>query len=292
VWVRVLIGVLVTLPVAQFVLLPAGVAVRATNRARPTSSGRTPAELGLSYEDVRFVSSDGTRLAAWWVPSENGAAVIALPGASSTREDVLTHAALLAGEGYGVLLLDYRGHGESEGRGMQFGWGAERDVSAAISYVVDRPEVTDGVGLLGLSMGGEVTLTTAALDHRVEAVVAEGVSARTWDDARRQEGAHPVSLANEWVIFHLVPLLTSAPEPIPLVEAVRQIRDPVLLIAGSPANEATLSRLYAQAAPDVISLWSLPDTHHIAALQTHSEEYMERVLGFLDETLLGLGGPS
>jgi pimeloyl-ACP methyl ester carboxylesterase len=288
-WLRAVIAVVATILVAQFVLLPAGVAVRATNRARPISSGRTPAAVGLAYEEVRITSSDGTGLAAWWVPSENGAAVIALPGASSTRENVLDHGALLAREGYGVLLLDYRGHGESEGRGMQFGWGAERDVSAAISHVLRRPEVTKRVGLLGLSMGGEIALTTAAVDQRVDAVVAEGASARTWEDARREEDAHPVSLANEWFIFHLVPLLTPAPEPIPLVTAVRRIRAPVLLIAGRPSNEATLSRLYAKTAPGVVTLWSLPDTAHTAALRTHPAEYRERVLEHFDEVLLGSG---
>jgi hypothetical protein len=101
-WLRAAIAVIATLVFAQFVVLPAGVALRATNRARPISSGRTPQALGLSYEDVRITSSDGTRLAAWWIPSRNGAAVIALPGASSTRENVLDHAALLAGDGYGV----------------------------------------------------------------------------------------------------------------------------------------------------------------------------------------------
>ena len=40
----------------------------------------------------------------------------------------------------------------------------------------------------------------------------------------------------------------------------------------------------------VITLWALPDTPHIAALRTHPGEYKERVLGFLDQALLGLGG--
>ena len=50
---------------------------------------------------------------------------------------------------------------------MEFGWGADRDVTAAISFVLDQPGVTHGIGILGLSMGGEVGLTVAALDHRV-----------------------------------------------------------------------------------------------------------------------------
>jgi hypothetical protein len=41
----------------------------------------------------------------------------------------------------------------------------------------------------------------------------------------------------------------------------------VLLIAGRPSNEAELGRLYAETAPEVITLWSLPDTAHTAALR-------------------------
>ena len=287
VWLRAGMAVIGSLLLVQFVLLPAGVALRATNRARPLSTSRTPATLGLPYEEVRITSSDGTRLAAWWIPSRNGAAMIALPGASSTRAAVLDHADLLAESGYGVLLLDYRGHGESEGRGMQFGWGAERDVSAAISFVLGRSGVTRGVGLIGLSMGGEVALTTAALDHRVEAVVAEGASARNWSDARLEENAHPISYANEWLMFNLVPLFTPEDPPIPLVEAVRRIRAPVLLIAGSPSNEASLSALYAETAPNVVTLWPLPDTPHTGALRTHPSEYTQRVLDLFGSALLG-----
>lgn len=73
---------------------------------------------------------------------------------------------------------------------------------------------------------------------------------------------------------------------LPLVEAVRRIRSPVLLIAGRPSNEAKLSRLYAERAPEAVTLWALPDTAHTAALRTHPEEYRRRVLGFFDNTLL------
>jgi pimeloyl-ACP methyl ester carboxylesterase len=183
-WARITIGLLSTLLVAQFVLLPAGVALDVTNRTRPTGSDRTPADAGLPFEDVRISSPDGTTLSAWWVPSRNGAAIVLLPGSGSTRHAVLDHAALVAHHGYGALLLDWRGHGRSAGRSMEFGWGAERDVTAAISFVLNQPGVTRGVGVLGLSMGGEVGLTVAAMDHRVGALVVEGVSARTWADAR------------------------------------------------------------------------------------------------------------
>jgi pimeloyl-ACP methyl ester carboxylesterase len=285
-WLRAIAAVLGTFVVAQFLLLPAILALDVTNRTRPAGSGETPASRGLAFADVRIVADDGVALAAWWVPPRNGAAVIVLPGSGSTRDDVLDHAALVAGAGYGALLPDPRGHGDSGGRGMEFGWGAELDVPALATWVLARPEVTR-LGLLGLSMGGEVALTAAADDPRIGAVVAEGASARTWDDARREPDPHPVGIANEWVMFGLVGLLAPEAPPRPLVEAVDHLEAPTLLIVGAPANEAGLGPVYAAAAPGAVTLWSLPDTPHVGGLSTHPAAYRERVLGHLDAALLG-----
>ena len=285
-WAKITIALVSTLLVAQFALLPAGVALDVTNRPRPTGSDRTPADLGLLFEDVRIHTPDAISLAAWWIPSTNGAAIVLLPGSGSTRHAVLDHAALVARHGYGALLLDWRGHGRSAGRSMQFGWGAERDVTAAISFVLDQPGVTRGVGVLGLSMGGEVGLTVAALDHRVGAVVVEGVSARTWADAGLEPDPHPVGYANEWLTFALVEVLAPEQPPDPLIELVPRIEAPALMISGAPSNERKLDPIYAEAARDTITLWALPDTPHTQALRVHPSEYERRVIALFDEVLL------
>jgi dienelactone hydrolase len=168
---------------------------------------------------------------------------------------------------------------------MEFGWGHEQDVSAAVSWVLERPGI-ERVGLYGLSMGGEVALTTAALDPRVDAVVAEGASARTWDDAAEEPDPHPVGLANAWLTFVATDLLTPASPPLPLLELVPSIDAPTLLFAGSPANERKLDALYAEAAADRITLWAI-DAPHVGGLATHPDAYADRVLGHLDAALLG-----
>ncbi|HEU4356505.1 MAG TPA: alpha/beta fold hydrolase [Actinomycetota bacterium] len=281
-WVRVVAAVVGTVLVAQFLVLPAAVALTVTNRARPEGSGRTPADLRFAFEDVRLSARDGTRLAAWWIPARNGAAVIVLPGSGSTRDDVLDHAAMLAEAGYGALLVDPRGHGESEGRLMDLGWGAEEDVREAVSSVLDRPEVTGGVGVLGLSMGGEVALTAAALDPRIGAVVAEGATARTWDDVRGEPNPHPVGIANEWLTFGLVDMLAPEEPPMPLLEAIGLIHAPVLLIEGNGPKEPTLGPVYAAAGPETVTLWALPDTPHVSAIRVHRDEYERGVLDTFD----------
>ena len=70
----------------------------------------TPAEYGLPYEDVALTTSDGLPLAAWYVPSQNGAAVILQHGYRGNRGSVLDTAKLLASHGYGILMMDARAH--------------------------------------------------------------------------------------------------------------------------------------------------------------------------------------
>ena len=45
----------------------------------------TPADRGLEYRDVEFPSTDGITLRGWYLPSENGAAIIAGHGIGGNR---------------------------------------------------------------------------------------------------------------------------------------------------------------------------------------------------------------
>lgn len=175
-WAPVVALLLVATALALWTL---GQAVAASFPPRPALDGRTPADIGLTYRDVTFPSSDGVELAGWYVPSRNGAAVVLMHGAGSTRSAVLDHARVLADHGYGVLLFDARGHGESAGRGMDFGWYGEQDASGAVDFLTQRPDVESGrIGLVGMSMGGEQAIGAAGADERVRAVVAEGATHR------------------------------------------------------------------------------------------------------------------
>jgi dienelactone hydrolase len=122
-----------------------------------------------------LTTSDGLRLRAWYVPSRNGGAVIAFPG----RSQPVPHARMLIRHGYGVLLMDRRGEGASEGDYNAFGWAGEPDLRAAIAFLQRQPDVVPGrIGGLGLSVGGELLLQTAAHTRALRAVVSEGAGQR------------------------------------------------------------------------------------------------------------------
>jgi pimeloyl-ACP methyl ester carboxylesterase len=271
-----------------------GQAVAAAYPPRPGLGGRTPADVGLSYREVGFRSSDGVGLAGWYVPSRNGAAVALLHGAGSTRTAVLDHAAVLAGQGYGVLLYDARGHGDSDGEGNDFGWWGEADAAGAVDFLSDLPDVSpDRIGLVGLSMGGEEAIGAAGVDERVAAVVAEGATNRVAADkgflsAYGVRGQ--VQQQVDRLTYAVVDALTPAPQPLSLRRSVAMARgrpDPAafLLIAAGRVETEALAADFIRADADGVQTWTVPGAGHTRGLRTEPEEWERQVVAFLDASL-------
>jgi len=277
-----------------------GVAVMADFPPRPPLGSSTPGDLDLEFDDVTFSAADGVRLSGWYVPSRNGAAVVLLHGAGSTRSAVLEHAGVLARAGYGVLLYDARGHGRSSGRGMDFGWWGESDLRGAVDLVLDQPDVTGHrVAIVGLSMGGEQAIGAAGADPRVGAVVAEGATNRVWaDKAYLDEYGWRGSVQRgiDWLTYGATGLLTRAPEPESLrrsvAAAARRSEPPrfLLITAGRVADEGYAAQRLRAAAPALVQIWTVPGAGHIAGLKVARSQWEDRVLGFLDEALSPAAG--
>ena len=92
----------------------------------------------MAHENVSFRTSDGLTLSGWYVPSRNGAAIVIVHGGGGDRDGDRRHAATLAHAGYGVLLYDARGRGESQGDPDAYGWTWGRDVDTAIAWLEQR----------------------------------------------------------------------------------------------------------------------------------------------------------
>lgn len=281
-------AVLVSLAVLSSVALAVSLTVVPPTAHPP---GRTPAAQDLSADEVAFPTRDGVRLSAWWVPSANGAAVVLLHGAGETRAATLPQARVLARHGYGVLMVDARGHGDSGGRGMELGWYGDADVRASVDFLVGRGGVdADRIAVLGLSMGGEEAVGAAATDPRIRAVVAEGATARTAEDKDAWlpggvTGA--VQRVLDRLTYGVADLLTAAPPPVPLREAVvRAGTTPFLLItAGTMPDEAVAAEVLHGAAPDRVQVWTVAGAAHTHALAAEPQEWESRVTGFLGASL-------
>ena len=288
-WRRLLVVPLVPV-VFVCLVMPLIVAVFVTNVPPLALGDDRPSDLGLTYEDVQMRTTDGVQLVGWYVPSNNGAAVVLRAGAGSVRTDVLEHAAVLARGGYGVLMLEARGHGGSGGNAHRWGWYGDLDISAGVTFLQSRDDVVGGrIGVVGMSMGGEEAIGAAGSDQRIRAVVAEGATGRGMStEGAPSEGAFRwVERRVEWFGDHMATLMTSAPIPTKMRDAVEAAapRPMLIIAAGNVTQERDAGEHFKAAAPNSVDLWIVPNTGHTNGIKTHPDEWADRVLQFLDRSL-------
>jgi len=278
---RVLLGV-AALVVAQLVLMPVLYMYVGTHAARPPVEH---VDLGPRAVDVSFTTSDGLRLRGTYVPSRNGAAVIAFPG----RKGPQPHARMLIRHGYGVLVFDRRGEGMSDGDPNPFGWNGDRDVKAAIAFLHTRPDVDpDRIAGIGLSVGGEMMLEAASETPELRAVVSEGAGSR-WlgeDVARPGGGAQRWLQTGVQTIAYGATAVFSGDAPPPrLQKAARHITQPTFLIySDEGVDTEDLNPRYYRELAGPKQIWET-GTGHIRAATDRPAEYERRVVAFLDGAL-------
>jgi uncharacterized protein len=265
-----------------FVLFPLAESYVVTHAARAYVP--TP-QLGKTFEEVSFTTSDGLRLQGWFVPSKNGATVISFPGRKGSQKP----ARLLARHGYGVLLFDRRGEGESEGDPNTLGWRGTRDLEAAIAYLKSRPDVDPNrIGGVGLSVGGEVMLQAAAETDDFKAIVSEGAGIRSVREAIHHPGAMKAIVTEIFGVSTLGTMIfTSDLPPRSLTDLSAEISEPALFIRATPGQGGEqLTETYYEAAKGPKELWAAPGGH-TGAIDGAPEEYERRVVGFFDRTIGG-----
>lgn len=125
----------------------------------------TPQQIGLAYEDLQFEAEDGVRLHGWYVPADGArGTVLFFHGNAGNISHRLDSLRIFHGLGLNVLIFDYRGYGQSEGRPSEEG--TRLDAIAAWRQLVDaRGESPDRIVLFGRSLGAALAAWLAARER-------------------------------------------------------------------------------------------------------------------------------
>jgi pimeloyl-ACP methyl ester carboxylesterase len=235
----------------------------------------------LPFRRVRFESA-GATLEGWWFAAQpERGTVVYLHGIADNRQSGTGAARRLVPRGYSVLAFDARAHGRSGGDACTYGYHERHDVSRALDTLGARRAV-----LIGHSLGASVALQAAAVDPRVQGVVA----ASAFSDLRTI-----VEERARW--FHLPPRYVSAalaragelgrfpPEQASPLALAPDIRVPVLLLHGEAdaKTPAAHSRRIAGALAGPRELLVLPGVGHDEILGRAEawqaiEAFLERLL--------------
>jgi pimeloyl-ACP methyl ester carboxylesterase len=120
----------------------------------------------------------GARIRSWVFEPAPGVAggprgtLLMLHGIRDRKRNQIGRARAHAARGHRVIAVDSRGHGESSGKYLTYGVEEARDLRAVVDELQRRGQLVPPLGVVGSSYGGATALQLAALDPRVERVVA------------------------------------------------------------------------------------------------------------------------
>ncbi|MGH9317394.1 MAG: alpha/beta hydrolase [Thermoanaerobaculia bacterium] len=163
-----LLGLLLFCALAGLVLV-AGVEDRFIYFPQKTLEA-TPKAYGLEAETL-WLDSGGALLNGWWIRGSGRRVLLFFHGNAGNIGHRLERAGLFARElGMDIVLVDYRGYGESSGKPSETGLYA--DGEAIYRCATDRGFRREQIVLFGESLGSAVALETA-LRHPCAAVILE-----------------------------------------------------------------------------------------------------------------------
>jgi alpha-beta hydrolase superfamily lysophospholipase len=164
----------------------AGLTASAVNPVPAANPAVTPVVRG-EPDRVEFSTEDKQKLVGtYWAPKDQrGAApaAVLVHDAGGSRNDLIEVAERLQKQGFAVLAIDLRGHGESRGELQVWSelteeartrtWTfALRDVKAAIGWIAKRDGVhSSNISLLGDRAGSALVTRYAARDENVRSLV-------------------------------------------------------------------------------------------------------------------------
>ena len=123
----------------------------------------TPENAGLAFEDLTLTTEDGIRIKGWYVPFKGSESVVLWfhgnAGNMGNRVNLLQrlHEELQLN----ILIIDYRGYGQSEGEISEEG--TAKDALAAYDYLLTRRDINPKkIFIFGRSLGAAVAVRLAA----------------------------------------------------------------------------------------------------------------------------------
>lgn len=230
------------------------------------------------------------RMVAEYIPAETPSdkTVIISHGYKGNGETMANFTQMYHRLGFNVLLPDDRGHGESAGKYISFGWLDRLDYLQWIQQVIDRSNADVKILMFGVSMGGATMemLSGESLPPQVKAIIADcgysSIEAELTYLLKRQ--------------FHLPkypiePLVSTISKPrlgyylgdVTATDQLKKNKRPILFIHGEKDVYVPVGMAYenyaATHAPK--QLWIVKNASHAESFWINPTRYQQHVEEFL-----------
>ena len=294
----------------------AALAFNMSRRRRRVPLHDDPSSVGMPYRDVSFTSrrdfDDPEHVLRGWIALPKGVEVtpvsresrwlVLVHGDGANRADPQAGAMGLAKamweQGYGILMFDLRGCGESDPGDFTGGWNERLDVLGALDYLVFLGADRTRIGVLGFSLGGVAATLACANPGVAGALIADSAYSDFWSIIKERSRMRPwvSSLLRPGMDLMLQMLIGYRLGEVSPGQHVSECDTPMLIIHGGNDDIVPLvhARRLARARGlsqtdidegDCDQFWIAPDAGHAQAFRTDPAGYVDRVAGFLERHL-------
>ena len=130
----------------------------------------TPSDVGMDYQDVSIETTDGVRLHGWFIEGQSSRVLLFFHGNAGNISHRLESIRQFLNLGLSVLIIDYRGYGQSGGKTTEEGM--YRDADAAWRYLTeDRGFARSDILIFGRSLGASVASWLASQQQPLALIV-------------------------------------------------------------------------------------------------------------------------
>jgi hypothetical protein len=251
-------------------------------------------KIGQNVTDVSFDATDNLKLKGWLFKGTNGKVIMFVHGAGNqnrTNEVYGTPeiASYFLNKGYGVLLFDLRGTGESEKTRISFGEYEKNDVAGAFQFLQTKGFKPAKIGIISDSLGAIATILAGDSIKDAGGIVLDSpaievktiVSNIMVNEHNVPRFLHPGIYLAAKLLYKID---VNAVRPVDKIETLKNT--PLLFLHGEndtlipPNNSAELL-----AKVDRGQRVLFPNAKHVETFKTDPELYKQVVLKFFEENL-------
>lgn len=248
-----------------------------------------------NWEPVKVNAPDGTILRGTYIASRRDShnTVILLHGLYQNRSMCLPYVPMYRNMGYNVLLIDQRGHGESQGDHTDWGLSEVEDMNAWVQWLHEK-DADSRIGLHGISLGGAMALLYAGSEwgNDLAFVISDSAYGNIVSlgrdklltvsgDQRAVWGYDFLDPFFQAAMFFRTHKLIDSIEP---AQAVKSIKVPILFIHGDEDKLVpvkTVQSLYDNCNSVDKHMYIFSGSTHAAGIDTNRQEYIRLVNQFL-----------
>ncbi|MDQ0352867.1 fermentation-respiration switch protein FrsA (DUF1100 family) [Alkalibacillus filiformis] len=245
-------------------------------------------------EIVEITAYDDLNLVAQFIESDSDEqkAVILAHGFRNTSDNMGKLAKFYYDKGFDILIPDARGHGESEGDYIGYGWHDRHDYVDWIDVLIEEYSAEDII-LHGNSMGAATVLMTSGeeLPKQVRGIIADSGYSSVKDELAHQLN-HIYGLP-AFPLLEVTSVVTNIRAGYTLgkasaIDQVKQNELPLFIIHGEDDDLVPTEMAYeiAEATAGDYELWIVPGAGHTKVFDNVTEEFYERVRSFINTVLV------